>query len=214
MRSAQLHKQGWLKAGSVFILLLMAAMGSAQTQSDHGESSDIRALVLQLQSELKQTRQDLTQAQHQITQMSAEVAAMRPSKPTSMAEPSSSSYVAPADVAEVDSTSKPSEPTEGQPDDTALLRAKVEEQQQTKVESASKYRLKLSGIILMNAFSNRGSVDIPDLPNRAFNSSTPGSVGATLRQSIFGLQLIGPTIAGGGTRASARGEFFWGFSQN
>ncbi len=38
-----------------------------------------------------------------------------------------------------------------------LLSGKVDDQYQTKVESASKYRVRLSGIVLMNLFSNRGS---------------------------------------------------------
>jgi len=39
-----------------------------------------------------------------------------------------------------------------------LLAAKVEDQYQSKVESASKYRVRLSGIALMNLFSNQGAV--------------------------------------------------------
>jgi hypothetical protein len=34
-----------------------------------------------------------------------------------------------------------------------LVQAKVDEQYQTKVESASKYRVRLSGIVLMNLLS-------------------------------------------------------------
>ena len=213
MTSAQLYQQRWLRAGSVFIILLMAARGSAQTQPDPGDSGDIRTLVLQLQSALKQTQQDLTQAQRQIQRLSAEVAAMQSSKAAAALEAPQSSYVAPADVGEPDSTSKASEPTEGQPDDTTMLRAKVEEQQQTKVESASKYRVKLSGIILMNAYSNRGTTDLPDLANRAFNSASAGNVGATFRQSILGLQMVGPTIANGRTSASISVDFFGGYPQ-
>jgi hypothetical protein len=212
MTSAQLYQQRWLRAGSVFIILLIAARGSAQTQSDPGDSGDIRTLVLQLQSELKQTRQDLKQAQQQIQRLSSEVAAMQPTKAAAAPEAAQSSYVAPADV-EPDSTSKALESSDSQSVDTTMLRAKVEEQQQTKVESASKYRVKLSGIILMNAFSNRGTTDLPDLANRAFNSASAGNVGATFRQSILGLQMIGPTIANGRTSASISVDFFGGYPQ-
>src|SRR5205807_8699875 len=44
-------------------------------------------------------------------------------------------------------------------EDEQLLNERVEEQYQTKVESTSKYRLRLSGIVLTNAFSNHGYVD-------------------------------------------------------
>ena len=215
MMSAQLHKQRWLKGGGVFFFLLLAASGSAQTQSTSSDANDIRTLVLQLQSELKQTRQDLAQAQRQIQRLSSEMASLHPQKATTTSEyqqPPASNYVSPADVAEPNSISQESNTAEGESDDVSLLRAKVDEEQQTKVESASKYRVRLSGLILMNAFSNRGTPDMADLPNRAFSAS-PGSVGATFRQSILGLQVLGPTIANGRTSASVSVDFFGGFPQ-
>jgi hypothetical protein len=72
-----------------------------------------------------------------------------------------------------------------------LLGSKIDEQYQTKVESAAKYRVRLSGIVLMNAFRNVGASDNLDLPDYAQPPATPGaaqtSFGATLRQSEIGL---------------------------
>ena len=51
-----------------------------------------------------------------------------------------------------------------------LLSGKVDDQYQTKVESASKYRVRLSGIVLMNLFSNQGVVDNIDLPTLAYRA--------------------------------------------
>ena len=68
-------------------------------------------------------------------------------------------------------------------EDQQLLQAKVDEQHQTKVESASKYRVKLSGIALLNLFGNSGTVDNQDVPNLALPRgavATSGSVGATV----------------------------------
>ena len=68
-------------------------------------------------------------------------------------------------------------------EDQQLLQAKVDEQHQTKVESASKYRVKLSGIALLNLFGNSGTVDNQDVPNLALPPgavATSGSVGATV----------------------------------
>src|SRR3974377_1604973 len=39
---------------------------------------------------------------------------------------------------------------------TTLIGSKIDEQYQTKVETASKYRARLHGIVLMNAFRNLG----------------------------------------------------------
>src|SRR6266446_4443392 len=42
---------------------------------------------------------------------------------------------------------------------TQLLGSKIDEQYQTKVETAAKYRARLSGIVLMNVFHNVGASD-------------------------------------------------------
>ena len=99
-------------------------------------------------------------------------------------------------------------------DSTALLGAKIDEQYQTKVESASKYRARLHGIILMNALHTVGNPDSVDLPT--FAQSVPqgfssGSTAATLRQSEIGVELFGPNVAGAKTSADVQFDFSGGF---
>ena len=91
-----------------------------------------------------------------------------------------------------------------------LLNAKVEEQYQTKVESASKYRVRLSGIVLLNLFNNRGVVDNPDFPSlvrerRPVDLAT--SFGGSLRQSMLGFEIFGPSIKSGRISADAQFDF-------
>jgi hypothetical protein len=95
-----------------------------------------------------------------------------------------------------------------------LLSGKVDDQYQTKVESASKYRMRLSGIVLMNLFSNQGTVDNIDLPTLAFArpaGDSGGNFGATLRQSQLGFEVFGPTVAGAKTRADLQLDLAGGF---
>ena len=95
-----------------------------------------------------------------------------------------------------------------------LLSGKVDDQYQTKVESASKYRLRLSGIVLMNLVSNQGVVDSIDLPMLAYARSpidSGGSFGATLRQSEIGIEAFGPSVAGAKTRADLQLDLGGGF---
>jgi hypothetical protein len=97
---------------------------------------------------------------------------------------------------------------------TQLLGSKVDEQYQTKVETASKYHARLSGIVLMNAFRNHGAsnnLDFPDFaqPNRP--GSPTSSFGATLRQSEIGLEIFGPTLAGAKSSANIQLDFAGGF---
>lgn len=99
-------------------------------------------------------------------------------------------------------------------DEYQLLAGKVDDQYQTKVESASKYRMRLSGIVLMNTFSNQGVVDSIDLPTLAYArpaGNSGGSFGATLRQSEIGFETFGPNILGARTRADLQLDFAGGF---
>ncbi|MFZ0807137.1 MAG: hypothetical protein WAN03_13170 [Candidatus Sulfotelmatobacter sp.] len=97
---------------------------------------------------------------------------------------------------------------------TSLIGSKVDEQYQTKVETASKYRARLHGIVLMNAFRSVGGSDNLDFPDYA-EPVSPGSpqatLGATLRQSEIGLELFGPNVAGARTSADIQLDFSGGF---
>ena len=95
-----------------------------------------------------------------------------------------------------------------------LLSGKVDDQYQTKVESASKYRLRLSGIVLMNLVSNQGwvdNIDIPTLAGAKPPGDSGGSFGATLRQSEIGFEAFGPSVAGAKTRADLQLDLAGGF---
>ena len=100
-------------------------------------------------------------------------------------------------------------------DNQDLIDAKLTEQSQTKVESGSKYRVRLSGIVLFNLFDTRGRVDNLDIPGWAI-PSTPGissnGFGASLRQSQIGLEVFGPEIAGARTSANVKFDFAGGFA--
>ena len=97
---------------------------------------------------------------------------------------------------------------------TQLLGSKIDEQYQTKVESAAKYRVRLSGIVLMNAFRNVGASDNLDLPDYAQpvpQGTSGASFGTTLRQTEIGLEIFGPTLAGAKTSANVQLDFAGGF---
>jgi len=101
-------------------------------------------------------------------------------------------------------------------DDQHLMNDKIAEQSQTKVESGSKYRVRLSGIILLNTSVTRGSVDNLDFPQIATPPTAPGDSGAfsgSLRQSQIGIEAFGPDLAGAHTSANLKFDFAGGFPQ-
>jgi hypothetical protein len=99
-------------------------------------------------------------------------------------------------------------------EDQQLTDAKTIEQSQTKVESGSKYRVRLSGIALLTMYENRGTVDEQDVPEFA-TQPTPfdsaGAFGGSLRQSQIGIEAFGPDIAGAHTSADLKFDFAGGF---
>lgn len=99
-------------------------------------------------------------------------------------------------------------------DSTSLLGSRIDEQYQTKVETASKYRARLSGIILLNMFRNEGNtnnLDIPDYAEPVPAGTSSYSAGATLRQSQIGLEIFGPNVVGAKTSADVQFDFAGGF---
>jgi len=94
-----------------------------------------------------------------------------------------------------------------------LLTGKIDDQYQTKVESGSKYRVQLSGLVLLNLFTNRGAVDSADLPGLVDGPDVLGranSTGLSLRQSQIGLEVFGPEVAGARTRGDVQVDFAGG----
>jgi hypothetical protein len=99
-------------------------------------------------------------------------------------------------------------------DEYSLLTGKVNEQYQDKVESGSRYRVRLSGVVLINMFSNQGAVDTVDVPSRALRSGglyAEGSFGGTIRQSQITLDGFGPVWHGARTSANLQLDFAGGF---
>ncbi len=85
---------------------------------------------------------------------------------------------------------------------------RIDEQAQTKVEASQRFPIRLTGMALFNAFMNskqNGGVEYPVV------ASTPGSglAGATLRQTIIGLDFRGPGTVWGGT---VHGSVYMDFS--
>lgn len=159
---------------------------------------ELRSAVAELKSEGAQYRAETTELRHELETTRSQLAAVAPTPAAGPAE------VAPSVEDRVTSLEESS----------ALLSGKVDEQYQTKIESASKYRMRLSGIVLLNLFRNSGEVNSQDMPEWATNPTPFGAsdtFGATLRQSEIGLEVFGPQLAGAKTRAEVQFDFAGGF---
>jgi hypothetical protein len=87
---------------------------------------------------------------------------------------------------------------------------RTEELEQSKVGSSQRMPVRLNGMVLFNAFMNSHQNGGSDYPTVA-SAPGPGRAGATLRQTIIGLEFQGPrTVWGGAVHASVFGDFFTG----
>ena len=84
---------------------------------------------------------------------------------------------------------------------------RIEEQAQTKVEASQKFPIRFAGMALFNSFINSKQSGGTDYPVTAAPTGV-GHSGATLRQTILGLEFEGPqAIFGGKVRGSVYMDF-------
>jgi hypothetical protein len=215
---------GWIRKPSIagLCLLMGSVVAWAQTSSSgpapsQGDSmaaavqelqrqvGELRAAVGEMRSETAQYRAENAELRHQVEALRLQTAAGAGLGSESQgAAPAQAANTAPASleqrVASLEESSQ-------------LQNSKLNDQYQTKVESASKYRVRLSGIVLMNLFSNRGTTDTQDVPTYVTGPNVgSGNFGATLRQSEIGLEVFGPHVAGARISGSLQADFGGGFA--
>jgi len=182
------------------------------------EVRDLRATIDEMRSENAQSRAEVHELRQQLEEMRtllAPIAASLSQNPPSPAGAidASSSNISPS-TAQAAPTTELSSRVQKLEESTQLLGAKIDEQYQTKVETAAKYRARLSGIVLMNAFRNVGAsdnLDTPDYAQPVALGSPQANFGATLRQSEIGLEVFGPTLMGAKSSANVQVDFAGGF---
>jgi len=181
-------------------LLRLAALGWSTALAFAQSAPPASSSVEDLHAEMEELRAVLDEVRRQLAASSTETAALRLEIQSLRAQLPASAPTAPiaADLA----------------DQQHLLAAKVDDQYQTKVESASRYHVRLSGMALVNGFSVRGGVDNLDVPETAralAAGESSGSTGGTVRQSILGIEVFGPQWRGARTSGEVKVDFFGGF---
>jgi hypothetical protein len=218
-------------AAAVVSLFSVCAFGQAQSPANANSSppGDPAAAVHDLQDEVRQLRSLVEEMRTENAESRAEMKQLRQDLQSTRAlfEHPASGEPAPilnatAPIQEPAAEPAATPPAEGAAleqrvqkleESTSLIGSKIDEQYQTKVETASKYRARLHGIILMNAFRNVGGADNFDVPDYSVPVATgapQATIGATLRQSELGLEVFGPSVAGAKTSADVQLDFAGG----
>jgi hypothetical protein len=169
----------------------------------------LRSMVDEMRAENAQSRTEMRQLRDDLQAMRALLQPPAPANAETHPTNASAAGATPPAPASIESRVEKLE------ESTSLMGSKVDEQFETKVETASKYRARLHGIVLMNAFRNVGgsnNFDIPDYSEPVPNSAPVATLGATLRQSQIGLEIFGPTVGGAKTSADVTLDFAGGFA--
>ena len=184
---------------------LVALSSYAQEANQQNLSEQIRKLsdamestqaqVEQSQRQLDEMRRQLSELQRQMAQQGGAVAST-PAPSESAPAVSSSSQGTPEELATAVQDIR---------EHQAVEESQIATHEQTKVESQSRYPVKITGMLLLNGFVNSGAVDMPATPTVALPGS--GSTGASVRQTILGFDARGPHLFGASSFADLRIDF-------
>src|SRR5258708_3287429 len=129
----------------------------AQTTNQETTSEQIQRLtdsMARAQTQLDEIRQQLLALRRQMEQSGATVTAPKPSAATPTASPSVTESAPLSTAAAIDDLRE----------QQAIQESQIATQEQSKVESESKYPVKITGLLLLNGFVNTRQVDMAATP--------------------------------------------------
>ena len=172
-----------------FLLLIATANGTAQQPTQ----AEVQDRIQTLSTEVSRVETQLQESQRELAELKQQLASLRSS---SGAPPANTVAAAQPDAADLAAAVAEIRETQ------AMQGTQIATLDQSKVESASKYPVRLSGMILLNGFVDTHRVDSASTPSAALYGS--GSTGASVRQTIVGLDVTGPEVLGAHTSGDVR----------
>ena len=172
-------------------LWLSGTCGLALSQPAADES--VEAKIRQLSDAMSRAQKQIEQSQHELDELRAQVTALQQQV----------SSTAPAEAQ--DDAARLSAAVEQIREQQTLEESQIATHEQSKVESESKYPLKLSGLVLLTGFVNTAQVDNPVSPSIVLSGG--GSTGASMRQTVLGFDARGPHLFNARTHADLRVDF-------
>jgi hypothetical protein len=190
-------------SGTLCVLLLCRFGNAQQSSQQETPQQEVRRLTLAVD----QAQAQVDASQRQLIELKKSLAALE----QRLAKSDQGNAASASQPTAIAATPPPSGDEELR-ERLALQESQLATLDQSKVESESKYPVKLSGMILLNGFVNTSAVDRPASPTVALAGG--GSTGASLRQTVLGIDARGPTFAGASSHADLRVDFFGSSAQN
>lgn len=188
-------------------LILCSASASAQqaeTARKPSEDTDFNRHLDELTSKLDSMRQQLIDSQNEMDELRNELRSLRAqlTEKNQVDRATRDADTLRASVAQIQ-------------EETEVLQAQVQQHDQTKVETSSKFPVRINGALLVTSFYNSGNADnfnlpIVALPNSAYTSQ--GSLSESASQTMLGLDASGPHLWGAKSYADLSVDFWGGAS--
>lgn len=189
---------------------LMVAVAAAPLQAqqrptpadDSGPGmAELEHHVDEMAARIESMRQELVDSRNELRAMRAELQELR----REVGEKNAGENAAAADTLRAS--------VEQLREDSEIMQAEIKQHDQTKVETASKFPVRISGSVLFTSVLNSGTTDNIDVPIVALASqpnAPQGSLSATARQTILGLDASGPHFGKAHSSAAVSVDFFGG----
>jgi TolA-binding protein len=209
-RNREIYSGGGFGRGCLVVALFLCCGASVENSfAQSAEQQNLSEKVQKLSDSLASTQSQLERSQRELEEMRNELKALQQQLAQRGASaPVNTSTEAGATKSAEELAAAVQEIRERQ----ALQESQIATHEQTKIESDSKFPVKITGMLLMNAFVNTGGVDMPATPTVALVGS--GSAGATVRQTVLGLDARGPHMLGARSFADLRVDFASSASYN
>jgi hypothetical protein len=172
---------------------------SANQENIVQQIQQLKYSMSKVQAQMEESQRQLSDIQLQLNTLQASVAG-----PKSAAEPTRDASAPPRLPSDATSSNTSSD-IEAIRERQDVQQAEIDTHEQTKVESESKYPVKITGLLVLNGFVNTRAVDMPSTPTVAISGS--GETGATLRQTVLGFDARGPHLFGAQSYANLRVDF-------
>lgn len=168
------------------------------------EDSDLNHHLDELTSKLDSMRQQLIESQAEMDELRNELRSLR----QQLAEKNQ------ADAGARDAETLRTSVAQLQ-EDTEVLQAQVKQHDQTKIETSSKFPVRINGALLVTSIFNSANVDDFNLPIVALPPAPytgEGSLSATASQTLLGFDASGPRLWGAKSYADLTVDFWSGSS--
>ncbi|MDX2031417.1 MAG: hypothetical protein SF339_12150 [Blastocatellia bacterium] len=191
------------------LALLRGTRAAAEAAME--EARQARRQAEALQQQLDRASQELAALRQQNVEFGARMADLKGSLENFQAATAVTAKPAPAEPAAPPASEERLSRLEEEVD---VHTSQLKEQAQTKVEADSRFRVRLTGMLLMNTYLNSDDDAGNDLPIFAFPAAARAgrrrnNLGASMRQTRIGFSMTGPRV--GNARLSAEADFdFWG----